>query len=263
MSWRKEQSRTERGYHHGNLKEALLQAALDLIAKKGPAGFTFADAARLAGVSPAAPYRHFRDRDELLSSIAQRGFEQFEQVLMAAWDDGRPDTVSAFERVGKAYLAFAREEPAFYSAMFESGLPVDLNPALLAASERAFAIIRAAAERLAALAPPGQPRPPALMMALHIWSMSHGVASLFARGDAARRKLPMSAEDLLEAELLIYLRGLGFPTDRKPAAPNGQPGQKSAGPPPVPPAGASPSSGAAAAPAGASGPPPGPWRTPK
>ncbi len=56
------------------------------------------------------------------------------------------------------------------------------------------------------------------MMALHIWSMSHGVASLFARGDAARRKLPMSAEDLLEAEVLIYLRGLGFPTDRRPAA---------------------------------------------
>ncbi len=145
-------------------------------------------------------------------SIAQRGFEQFEAVLTAAWDDGRPDTVTAFERVGKAYLAFAREEPAFYSAMFESGLPVDLNPALLAASERAFGIIRAAAERLAALAPPGMPRPPALMMALHIWSMSHGVASLFARGDAARRKLPMSAEDLLEAEVLIYLRGLGFPS---------------------------------------------------
>ena len=105
--------------------------------------------------------------------------------------------------------------------MFESGLPVDLNPALMAASERAFGIIRAAAERLAALAPPGTPRPPALMMALHIWSMSHGVASLFARGDAARRKLPMSAEDLLEAEVLIYLRGLGFPTDRRPPAPEG------------------------------------------
>ena len=214
MSWRKEQGRAERGYHHGNLKEALLQAALGLIAEKGAAGFTFADAARMAGVSPAAPYRHFRDRDELLSSIAQRGFEQFEALLTQAWDDGRPDTVTAFERVGKAYLAFARAEPAFYSAMFESGLPVDLNPTLMAASERAFAVIRAAAERLAALAPPGTPRPPALMMALHIWSMSHGVASLFARGDAARRKLPMSAEDLLEAEVLIYLRGLGFPTER-------------------------------------------------
>ena len=93
MNWRKDHRRPERGYHHGNLKEALLEAALDLIAKKGPAGFTFADAARSAGVSPAAPYRHFRDREELLSSIAQRGFEQFEAVLGAAWDDGRPDTV--------------------------------------------------------------------------------------------------------------------------------------------------------------------------
>lgn len=229
MSWSKDQGRAERGYHHGNLKEALLQAALDLIAKKGPAGFTFADAARLAGVSPAAPYRHFRDRDELLSSIALRGFEQFEAMLSNAWDDGRPETVAAFERVGKAYLAFAREEPAFYSAMFESGLPLDLNPALLSASERAFNIIRAAAERLAALAPPGVPRPPALMMALHIWSMSHGVASLFARGDAARRKLPMSAEDLLEAEVLIYLRGLGFPTGGQAADSKASADQKSAG----------------------------------
>ena len=235
MSWRKDdkdkdkdQAR-ERGYHHGNLREALLQAALDLIGQKGAAGFTFADAARMAGVSPAAPYRHFRDRDELLSSIAQRGFEQFEAALTDAWDDGRPDTVSAFERVGKAYLNFAREQPAFYSAMFESGLPVDANPTLMAASERAFGIIRAAAERLAALAPPGMPRPPALMMALHIWSMSHGVASLFARGDAARRKLPMSPEELLEAEVLIYLRGLGFTTDGKAEA-NAPADEKPAGP---------------------------------
>jgi hypothetical protein len=67
------------------------------------------------------------------------------------------------------------------------------------------------------------------MIALHIWSMSHGVASLFARGDAARRKLPMSAEDLLEAEVLIYLRGLGFPTDKRPSAPGEQGDQKPAG----------------------------------
>ena len=183
----------------------------------------------MAGVSPAAPYRHFRDRDELISGIAQRGFEQFEAILTQAWDDGRPDTVSAFERVGSAYLTFAREEPAFYSAMFESGLPVDANPTLLAASERAFAIIRAAAERLAAMAPQGTPRPPAMMMALHIWSMSHGVASLFARGDAARRKLPMTPEELLEAEVLIYLRGLGFPTDRR-AEPNARAEERPAGP---------------------------------
>jgi AcrR family transcriptional regulator len=59
-----------RGYHHGNLREALIRAALDLIAKKGPAGLTFAEAARHAGVSPAAPYRHFRDREHLLENMA-------------------------------------------------------------------------------------------------------------------------------------------------------------------------------------------------
>jgi hypothetical protein len=70
-----------------------------------------------------------------------------------------------------------------------------------------------------------------MMMALHIWSMSHGVASLFGRGDAARRKLPMSPEELLEAELLIYLRGLGFLTDRPPEAPKESPAEpKPAGP---------------------------------
>ena len=88
------------------------------------------------GVSPAAPYRHFRDRDELLSAIAQRGFEQFEAVLTAAWDDGRPDTVTAFERVGKAYLAFRARNRRSIPRCSNSGLPVDLNPTLLAASER-------------------------------------------------------------------------------------------------------------------------------
>jgi AcrR family transcriptional regulator len=240
MSWK--DRRAERGYHHGNLKEALLQAALGLIAEKGPAGFTFADAARTAGVSAAAPYRHFRDRDDLLSSIAQRGFEQFEAALVAAWDDGRPHAVTAFERLGRAYLAFARNEPAFYSAMFESGIPADANPALMAAGERAFGVIRAAAERLAALTPPGTPRPPALMMALHIWSLAHGVASLFGRGDAARRKLPMTPDELLEAGALIYLRGLGFTPDQTAApADTSSASQTGKGASSVPPSGPAPS----------------------
>ena len=209
MSWRKDQGRGERGYHHGNLKEALLQAALGLIAEKGAAGFTFADAARFAGVSPAAPYRHYRDRDDLLSDVAKRGFEEFEQRLSKAWDDGKPEPRAAFERLGKAYLAFARDEPAFYSAMFEAGLPQDISPELRAAGDRAFAVVRRACETVSALLPADK-RPPALMMALHIWAFSHGIASLFARGDGAKRSLPMSAEDLLEAGVLVYLSGLGL-----------------------------------------------------
>src|SRR3569833_466452 len=87
-----------RGYHHGNLREALMKAALDLIAAKGTAGFTFAEAARAAGVSPAAPYRHYRDRDALMADVARRGFEAFADALTRAWDDGRPDVLSAFGR---------------------------------------------------------------------------------------------------------------------------------------------------------------------
>jgi AcrR family transcriptional regulator len=123
MSWSKEDKEGPRGYHHGNLKEALMRAALELIAQKGPAGFTFAEAARWAGVSPAAPYRHFRDRDELLGEHRAARLRAIRGALAQAWDDGRPDVFVAFDRLGKAYLGFARTEPAYYSAMFEAGIP--------------------------------------------------------------------------------------------------------------------------------------------
>ena len=210
MSWsRQTDAGGRRGYHHGNLREALIRAALELIAQKGPAGFTFADAARWAGVSPAAPYRHFRDRDALLADVARRGFELFEAALRHAWDNGRPEPYRAFENVGRAYLAFARSEPAHYSAMFEAGISLDEDPGLRDAASRAFEVLRRASEALAALVPP-EKRPPALMMSLHVWALSHGVASLFARGDAGRRSLPMQPEELLEAGVLVYLRGLGL-----------------------------------------------------
>ena len=85
------------------------------------------------------------------------------------------------------------------------------------AGDRAFAVLRMAAEKLVALMP-AQARPPALMVALHVWATTHGIASLFSRGDAARRALPMPPEELLEAAVLIYLRGLGLPEG---AAPRG------------------------------------------
>src|SRR5215216_2355124 len=99
MAKRTEAVFVRRGYHHGNLKEALVAAACRLIAERGPAGFTLSEAARLAGVSAAAPYRHFNDRDALIAEVAMRGFA----------------------RMGEAYLGFAREEPGFYGAMFAPG----------------------------------------------------------------------------------------------------------------------------------------------
>ena len=209
MSW-KRRAREERGYHHGNLKEALIQAARQLIAEKGPAGFTFADAARSAGVSPAAPYRHFRDREALLADVAREGFQRFEAMLSTGWAGGKPDAITAFHNVGRAYLAFARAEPAYYAAMFESGLPPDINADLRAASERAFGVLRAAADALVGLLPQGK-RPPALMMSLHVWAMPQTCRLIISRGDAGRRPLPMTAEELLESAMLIYLQGLGFP----------------------------------------------------
>src|SRR5262245_23930926 len=127
MNWHKG---GRRGYHHGNLREALVEAALELISRKGAAGFTFAEAARAAGVSPAAPYRHFRDRDALIADVAERGFARFAAALEKAWDSGKPDPLQALERLGRAYLTFARSEPAFFSAMFESGLSFASHPAL-------------------------------------------------------------------------------------------------------------------------------------
>jgi AcrR family transcriptional regulator len=207
MGWKNRD--TPRGYHHGNLREALIEAARALIAEKGPGGFTFAEAARSAGVSAAAPYRHFRDRDALLADVARQGFERFEAMLAIAWSKGRPDPMTAFGNIGKAYLHFARTEHAYYAAMFESGLPPDTTPELRAASDRAFGVLRSAADALCAQLPPGK-RPPALMMSLHVWALSHGIASLFGRGDSGRRSMPMSAEELLESATLVYLQGLGF-----------------------------------------------------
>ena len=184
-----------------------MTAALSLINQKGPGGFTFAEAARAAGVSPAAPYRHFRDRDALLAEVAKQGFELFADRLEQAWDDGRPHPRAAFERLGKAYLDFARREPAYFSAMFEGGLSFEDHPELRPAGDRAFVALRNACEAVAATMP-AERRPPAMMMALHIWSLSHGIAALFARGDGSRRSIPMSPEDLLEAAVLIYLDGV-------------------------------------------------------
>lgn len=197
-----------RGYHHGNLREALIEATRDLIVEKGVAGFTFAEVARRAGVSPAAPYRHFQNREEMIAETAKRGFELFADRLEAAWNGGRPSALSAFEAVSSAYLTFARAEPAAFAAMFDPRVaPVD-DPGLRAAGHRAFDVLRRACARLAE-ALPEERRPPAAMMAYHIWALSHGVAALFAQ-DGSGRRSPIPAEDLLESGVAIYLRGLSL-----------------------------------------------------
>ncbi|MEM8588328.1 MAG: TetR-like C-terminal domain-containing protein [Pseudomonadota bacterium] len=201
-----------RGYHHGNLREALINAALGLISEKGAAGFTFADAARAAGVSAAAPYRHFRDRDALMADVAQRGFEQLEGDLALAAAKGDQSPVAVIDRIARAYLDFTRREPAQFSAMFESGQVFTESSDVCLASDRVFNVMLDACKTLVETQPADQ-RAPAMMIALHINALTHGVASLFARGDESRRPIPMPPEQLLEAGILVYLEGLGINAD--------------------------------------------------
>ena len=197
----------KRGYHHGNLRQALVEAALTLIAEKGPQGFTLSEAAKAADVTPAAVYRHFAGRDDLLAEVARQGFDIFAALLEFAYDDGRPTALAAFEATGRAYLAFARKYPGHYQAMFESGLQPGKHPDLASVSAKARATMDRAAEALAKGLPEGR-RPPASMISAHVWAVSHGVVELFLRGNGGPQ--PWPAEDLLETGIGIYLRGLGL-----------------------------------------------------
>ena len=203
----------KQGYHHGNLREALIDAALKLIEKQGPQGFTLSDAAKSAGVTPAAVYRHFAGRDDIIAEIARRGFEIFADLMDHAYKDGQPSALTAFEATGRAYLAFARKFPGHYMAMFESGISLNSNPDLARASERARLVFSRAAEALSQHIPADK-RPPASMFSAHIWAMSHGVVELYTRG-APGARAPFPPEELLESGIGIYLRGLGLvPPDK-------------------------------------------------
>lgn len=198
----------KRGYHHGNLRQALVEAALRLVEAKGPQGFTLAEAAKQAGVTPAAVYRHFAGREELIAEAARQGYEIFADLMEYAYDTGGPSALRAFEATGRAYLAFARRYPGHYVAMFESGISLNANPDLAMAAARGQAVLSRAAEALSQHIPP-EKRPPAAMFSAHIWALSHGVVELFARGSPGA-KAPFPPEELLESGIGIYLRGLGL-----------------------------------------------------
>ncbi|WP_022707134.1 TetR/AcrR family transcriptional regulator [Paracoccus zeaxanthinifaciens] len=195
-------------YHHGNLRQALVDATAALVEAQGPQAFTLTEAARRAGVSAAAPYRHFKNREDLLEEVARQGFEEFALRLERAFDGGAPQPLTAFLRMGQAYLDFASDRPGFYMAMFESGISIAGNAELASASERAQGVLVAAADALAQRLPEGN-RPPARMVANHVWAMSHGVVELFSRGKPGGRS-PVAPSEMLESGAIIYLRGLGL-----------------------------------------------------
>ncbi|MFQ5439312.1 MAG: TetR/AcrR family transcriptional regulator [Paracoccaceae bacterium] len=198
----------KRGYHHGNLRQALIEAALRLIEVKGPQGFTMAEAAKAAGVSPAAPYRHFSGKEALIADAARQGFEIFADLMEHAYARDSTSALKAFEATGRAYLAFARRYPGYYIAMFESGVRLNAKTDLAQASGRAMQTLERATEELLTHLPRDQ-RPPVSMVTQHIWAMSHGVVELVGRGEPGART-PFAPEDLLESGIGIYLRGLGL-----------------------------------------------------
>jgi AcrR family transcriptional regulator len=184
-----------------------------VIREKGPTGFTLSEAAKRAGVTPAAVYRHFEVREDLITEAALQGYQIFADLMEHAYRDGQPSALAAFEATGRAYLAFARVHPGHYIAMFESGISVNRTTELSHASQRARSVMDHAAQELCHNMPEDR-RPPASMFSTHIWAMSHGVVELFARNSASAQS-PFATEDLLETGIAVYLRGLGaLPPDR-------------------------------------------------
>lgn len=165
-------------YHHGNLKQTLLDAAEALIAERGPMGVSLSELARMAGVSPAAIYRHYPNINALIGAVARRGFGVFTKRLRAAGSVGGPG-IPGFSQMGAAYLSFARENPGAYAAMFSSPA-TEADPDVCAASEAAF---RTLAEGLAgALTEAGIDQGAAFSLAIKIWALAHGIASLTGSG---------------------------------------------------------------------------------
>ena len=147
MSWSRQGGRSgPRGYHHGNLKEALIRAALELIAQEGAGRLHLRGGGALGGGQSGGALPAFpRPR----RAAGRRGAARLRSVrgrcLAAAWDGGRPDVFAAFDRVRQGLSANSpRTEPAYYSAMFEAGIPPEANPELREAGDRAFAVLRTA-----------------------------------------------------------------------------------------------------------------------
>lgn len=168
-----------RAYHHGRLREALIEAARRLASEHGPGGFTLADAAKLAGVTAAAPYRHFSDRNALMEELTRHGFELFGKKLAEAWGEGKPNASAAMTRMGEAYLAFARSEPGLYGAMFSNVRTLNA-PEAGAAATQALDLLRRAAGAL--LHHFGAEGADARALAFDLWAASHGVAMLALAG---------------------------------------------------------------------------------
>lgn len=186
-------------YHHGALRQALLDAARDLLAERGAAGFNLSELARRLGVSSAAPYRHFADRDALLETLAEEGYRELLAGLTQA-ADAASDAGDRIIRLGRAYLQSALDRPAIFEIMFQEreGRPVTVGPA-------AFDVLVASvAEAQEAGALPSGQSPE--VMARTIWATVHGLAVLSARGGFTRLGLAAPPNQLVAESLAMFLQ---------------------------------------------------------
>jgi AcrR family transcriptional regulator len=191
-------------YHHGDLKRTLTDAALQLVQEKGPKGFSLREVARRAGVSAAAPYRHFADKAQLLAAAATQGFVQLHETLDAT-ASLTTDVTEQVLAMGRAYVRWAVTHPDYYQVMFGSELDKSESPELPTESARAFGDLLDAIVRCqeAGLLPAGEP----LGMAGPIWSLLHGVSMLTIGSELSHVGIREEPEDLVERSL----RALLFP----------------------------------------------------
>jgi AcrR family transcriptional regulator len=170
-------------YHHGDLRRALVDAALELVKEQGPSGITLREAARRAGVTHAAPYRHFADKEALLAAVAEEGFLRLKETVEAAMVVVEPRM--RVEAIGVAYVRFARENPSQFRVMFGSQVGDKRRyPNLVHADQSVFDLLTqgiAAAQATGDLAP-GDPA----RLGMVAWSMLHGVAALAVDGQMER-----------------------------------------------------------------------------
>jgi len=187
-------ARTQRGakrpYHHGDVRRAMIAAALRILGNEGSGALTLRAAARLAGVSQAAPYRHFADKEALLSAVADESFRALTAAMRAAAEPHGGDILTRFRATGQAYIRFALEHPAEFRLMFGSDSAQQKDRlALGAAAQETFAQLTANIQQgqQAGLIRPGETRDQAMAS----WSMVHGLASLLVNG-----RLDPGEEDL-------------------------------------------------------------------
>lgn len=169
-----------KSYHHGNLRQTLIEAGIALIAERGADGFNMRELARRAEVSPGAPYRHFTDKDDLLATVATQGFEQLIGQMQAATAAAANPTMG-FRRQGEVYTEFAIANPAHFRAMYLARLrDADRFPGLLQAQADANAAVRTqivAAMKSGGVAPFDEQH-----IALAALALVYGTARLFVDG---------------------------------------------------------------------------------